>query len=279
MTITKEVMTLELCFLYHVIKRRIKTMLPSLFLAHGSPMLAIQDTDYTRFLKELGQKFSPKAIVIFTAHWESERLTISSPEDEYGTIYDFMGFPEELYQITYPAKGSNEIVELLEEKFAAKGIQTQKDTSRGLDHGSWTLLSRLYPKANIPVVQVSVNPFLTPAEQFEIGQALNGLGKDDILVIGSGVTVHNLRALKWDQTKPEQWAIEFDDWLLDKIEKNDLTSLLNYEQLAPYAQIAVPRPEHFVPFFIAMGSGAIQSANVIHRSYEMGTLSYLCLEF
>jgi len=255
-------------------------MVPSLFLAHGSPMLAVQDTAYTKFLEELGQKINkPKAIVIFTAHWESEIMTISSPADEYGTIYDFMGFPEELYQIKYPAKGSKEIVALLEDKFSVKGIQTKRDTSRGLDHGSWTLLSRLYPKADIPVVQVSVNPFLTPSEQYDIGLAINELGKEDILIIGSGVTVHNLRALKWEQTEPEDWAIQFDDWLIDRISKKDFTSLLNFEQLAPHAQLAVPRPEHFVPFFIAMGSGTLDNARIIHRSYEMGTLSYLCLAF
>jgi 4,5-DOPA dioxygenase extradiol len=254
-------------------------MVPSLFLAHGSPLLAIQDSPYTEFLKETGKHIKPKAIVIFTAHWESEVLTISASDGPYETIYDFQGFPDELYQIQYPAKGSSQVAALLEEKLSAKGIPTQKDMSRGLDHGSWSLLSRLYPKANIPVVQVSVNPYLSPTEQFNIGLALNELGKEDILIIGSGVTVHNLRALKWHQTEPEEWAVQFDDWLIDKINNNDLTSLMNYEQMAPNAKLAVPRPEHFVPFFIAMGSGNLEKTRVIHRSYELGTLSYLCFEF
>lgn len=178
--------------------------MPSLFLAHGSPMLAIQDTDYTRFLKTLGETYKPKAIVIFTAHWESEVLTISSSDNEYETIYDFGGFPPELYEIKYRAKGSSHIASILETKFKNKGISVHHNMTRGLDHGSWTLLHRMYPEANIPVVQISVNPFLSAKEQFEIGEALKGLGQEDILVIGSGVTVHNLRALKWNQTTPEK---------------------------------------------------------------------------
>jgi 4,5-DOPA dioxygenase extradiol len=253
-------------------------MLPSLFLAHGSPMLAIEDTAYTRFLESLGQKYKPKAIVIFTAHWETETLTISTIDGTYETIYDFYGFPPELYAVKYPAKGSPKLASLLKEKFAAAGISSKPDKSRGLDHGSWTMLSKMYPNADIPVVQISVNPFLSPEQQYRIGEVLRWLGKDEILVIGSGVTVHNLRIINWGQTEPEPWAVAFDDWLIENINKQDLESLFNYEKLAPNAKLAVPRPEHFVPLYIAMGSGS-GTAKVIHRSYDLGTLSYLCLEF
>ncbi|PFZ10390.1 dioxygenase [Bacillus pseudomycoides] len=253
-------------------------MIPSLFLAHGSPMLAIQDTDYTRFLKTLGETYKPKAIVIFTAHWETEVLTISSSDNEYETIYDFGGFPPELYEIKYKAKGSSAIATMLETKFKNNGIPVHKDTTRGLDHGSWTLLHRMYPKADIPVVQISVNPFFPAKEQYEIGQAIQGLGQKDILVIGSGVTVHNLRVLKWDQTTPERWAVEFDDWIINHMQNTDKNSLFNWETAAPHARLAVPRAEHFVPLLIAMGSGNAEG-KVIHRSYELGTLSYLCFQF
>ncbi|PHA02289.1 dioxygenase [Bacillus pseudomycoides] len=253
-------------------------MMPSLFLAHGSPMLAIEDTDYTKFLQTLGETYKPKAIVIFTAHWESEILTISSSDNAYETIYDFGGFPPELYEIKYAAKGSSALAAKLEEKFKNRGIAVQKNTTRGLDHGSWTLLHRMYPKADIPVVQISVNPFLPAREQYEIGKAIQGLGKEDILVIGSGVTVHNLRMLKWEQTTPEPWAVEFDEWLIDQIQNNNTDALFNWEAEAPHARLAVPRAEHFVPLFIAMGNGTAEP-KVIHRSYEYGTLSYLCLQF
>lgn len=258
----------------------VQLMVPSLFLAHGSPMLAIEDTEYTRFLAKLGQQIKPKAIVIFTAHWESDILTVTYTDDTYETIYDFYRFPDELYAVKYPAKGSKEIASMLEERFNKQGIKVKRDSARGLDHGSWTLLHRMYPEADIPVVQISVNPFLPPEDQFEIGKALQGLGQEDILVIGSGVTVHNLRIMKWGQTEPETWAVEFDDWLIDKLEKNDTASLFNYEHSAPHSRQAVPRPEHFVPLFIAMGSGEPTSqAKVIHRSYAYGTISYLSFQF
>ncbi|WCK53564.1 class III extradiol ring-cleavage dioxygenase [Aneurinibacillus sp. Ricciae_BoGa-3] len=254
-------------------------MVPSLFLAHGSPMLAIENNDYTRFLKQLGEYIKPKAIVIFTAHWESDILTISDVDGVYETIYDFYGFPDELYAIKYPAKGSAQYVSLLEKRFTDQGILVRKDTERGLDHGSWTLLSRMYPQADIPVVQVSVNPYLSAEDQYKIGQSLQGLGQEDILVIGSGVTVHYLRMVNWGQKTPEPWAVAFDDWLIEKMQNKDWDGLFHYET-APNARLAVPRPEHFVPFFIAMGAGGPNTdAKVIHRSYDLGTLSYLCMQF
>ncbi|MDB5083732.1 MAG: transporter [Bacilli bacterium] len=255
-------------------------MIPSLFLAHGSPMLAIEDNAYSQFLTDLAKQIKPDAIVIFTAHWESDILTISSTDDSYQTIYDFSGFPDELYTIKYPAKGSTRIAAQLAAKFQQKGIQVRLDTTRGLDHGSWTLLYRLYPKADIPVVQVSVNPSLPAQQQYKIGQCLQGLGQQNILVIGSGVTVHNLRMIKWGQTTPEPWAVEFDDWLIERIQTQDLDALFAYAEQAPHARLAVPRPEHFVPLFIAMGSKEpSDESKVLHRSYDLGTLSYLSLQF
>ena len=243
-------------------------------------MLAIEQTEYTRFLSELASKMKPKAIVIFTAHWEQPVTTVSSSDDIYETIYDFGGFPDELYRVKYPARGSSVVAGLVKERLKKHGVEVAEDTSRGLDHGSWTLLHRMYPDADIPVVQVSVNPYLPPEEQFKIGEALRGLGSDDVLVIGSGVTVHNLRIIKWGQKTAEPWAVEFDDWLIEHIEKGNTQSLFDYVDKAPHARMAVPRAEHFVPLFIAMGSGDPgRKPEVIHRSYDLGTLSYLCLQF
>lgn len=255
-------------------------MIPSLFLAHGSPMLAIEQTEYTRFLSGLAGKMKPKAIVVFTAHWEQPVTTVSSSDDVYDTIYDFGGFPDELYRVKYPARGSSVVAGIVKDRLKKHGMEYAEDTSRGLDHGSWTLLHRMYPEADIPVVQVSVNPYLPPEEQYKIGEALRGLGDDDILVIGSGVTVHNLRMIKWGQQTAEPWAVEFDDWLIEHLDKGDTASLFDYAGKAPHARTAVPRAEHFVPLYIAMGSGdPARKPEVIHRSYDMGTLSYLCLQF
>lgn len=256
-------------------------MIRPLFLNHGSPMLAVEESDYTAFLQKAGQEIRPKAIVIFTAHWESQVLTVSSVNGTYDTIYDFGGFPQELYEIQYPAEGSVQLASKLQTMFAAKGIPTRKDIARGLDHGSWVLLSRMYPKADIPVVQVSVNPYLPLEEQFKIGEAMQGLGEEDILVIGSGATVHNLRALYFGQTTPEPWAVEFDDWMIEKIMGQDTASLFAYKEQAPHARIAIPREEHLVPLFIAMGSGnSDRKPELLFRGkYEFGTFSYTCFAF
>ncbi|WP_096200805.1 DODA-type extradiol aromatic ring-opening family dioxygenase [Bacillus sp. FJAT-45350] len=254
-------------------------MMPSLFICHGSPMLALEENTYTETLQQIGQRFAPKAIVLFTAHWEQETTTISFKDDPYDTIYDFGGFPEELSKVTYPAKGSTEVASIVEELLKGAGIASKRDEKRGLDHGAWVILKHLYPNAEIPVVQVSINPYIPPKEQYKIGEALRGLGNQDILVIGSGGTSHNLRLLKWGQTEVEPWTNEFDDWLLDNIKTQNVDSLFNYHTLAPHANLAVPRAEHFVPLFIAMGSGTAQTPTVLHRSYDLGTLSLIAIEF
>lgn len=254
-------------------------MVPSLFVCHGAPTLAIENNEYTQFLKNLGEQIKPKAIVLFTAHWETEITTISYKDDIYETIYDFSGFSDELYQVKYPAQGSTRFAKLVEEKIQAEGIPTMRDGKRGLDHGSWVVLHLMYPNADLPVIQVSVNPFLPPEEQFKIGEALRELGNEDILIIGSGGTSHNLGTINWDQNEPESWTVQFDDWLIKSILNNDLEALFNYERLAPHAQLAVPRPEHFVPLFIALGSGRREEPTLRHRSYAFGTLSYVAFEF
>jgi 4,5-DOPA dioxygenase extradiol len=256
-------------------------MLPGFFICHGAPSLALEQNDYTRFLRELKDEIEkPKAIAIFTAHWENDILSISSRDDAYETIYDFGGFDPELYSIKYPAKGSTEAASLIESLFHKQGIATRRDSERGLDHGSWVVLRLLYPEADIPVVHISVNPKLPMKEQYKIGQSLTELKNNGVLVIGSGGTVHNLRALKWGQKQPEHWAVEFDDWLIDKVEKWDLDSLFDYERLAPHARLAVPREEHFVPLYLVMGScDDRRKPKLLHRSYDFGTLSHICFQF
>ncbi|QAY66658.1 DODA-type extradiol aromatic ring-opening family dioxygenase [Paenibacillus protaetiae] len=248
-----------------------------LFLAHGSPMLAIEENDYSRFLQQTGASLKPDAIVIFTAHWETDDVTITHTDGVYETIYDFYGFPDELFQVKYPARGSKSYAEKVGSLLKEQGIPYQFDENRGLDHGSWTLLKHLFPQADIPVVQVSVNPYRSAKDHYEIGKALRSLSDLNVLVIGSGVTVHNLRAVNWNASEAEPWAVQFDDWLIEKLQQGDLESLFAYDSLAPNAQRAVPRAEHFVPLYVALGSG--QKPEVIFRGYQFGSLSYLCLRF
>ncbi|GAB7388646.1 class III extradiol ring-cleavage dioxygenase [Bacillaceae bacterium] len=256
-------------------------MVPSLFVCHGAPVLALEKNAYTRFLHHLARTLPrPQALVVFTAHWESETLSLTFTDDEYETIHDFWGFPPELHAMTYPAKGSIRIAGRIHEMLEKEGIPAKKETKRGLDHGSWVILHLMYPEADIPVVQLSVNPELPVKEQYAIGRALQALGEEDILVIGSGATVHNLALLEWGKTTPERWAVEFDDWLIDKLMNWDLEALSAYEQLAPHGRKAVPRSEHLVPLFIAMGCGdGRRRAQLLHRSYAYGSLSHIVLQF
>ncbi|PLS09547.1 dioxygenase family protein [Neobacillus cucumis] len=257
-------------------------MMPSLFIAHGAPLLAIENNEYTQFLNELGKSFPrPKAIVLFSAHWESRAQKVSDV-NTYSTIYDFGGFPHELYQIQYPAQGDQQVSDEIKDLFKENDIPFEMETERGLDHGAWVVLRLLYPNADIPVIAMSVNPKLSPVEQYKIGKALSDLRAKDVLVIGSGGTVHNLRAVKWADNEVDQWALEFDDWLAVHLANWDLESLFKYDSVAPNAEYAVPRygSEHFIPIFYAMGAADdVKKATLLHRSYRYGNLSHSVWQF
>lgn len=259
-------------------------MLPALFVAHGAPLLAIENNVYTKFLNSLGHSLpKPKAIVLFSAHWESSVQKVSNV-DEFDTIYDFGGFPEALYRIKYPASGDETITKEITELFAKQGVPFEVNTARGLDHGAWVVLRLLYPHADIPVISMSVNPRLSPKEQYKIGSSLSSLREKDILIIASGGTVHNLGALRMagDNGTVDQWALDFDKWLEKQIINWDVESLFKYDTLAPNADFAVPPygNEHFIPLFYAMGSADQEkSAKLLHRSYRYGNLSHSVWQF
>ncbi|MBM7571890.1 class III extradiol ring-cleavage dioxygenase [Aquibacillus albus] len=259
-------------------------MLPSLFVAHGAPLLAMEDNEYTQFLEELGGKWTkPKAVVMFSAHWESRTQKLSKV-DEFETIYDFGGFPQALYEIKYPAKGEHSVTKEIEETFRKQGIPCELDTNRGLDHGAWVVLREIYPNADIPVISMSVNPNLSPMKQYNIGKSLSQLRGQDILIIASGGTVHNLAAIKMgnDDRTIDQWALDFDTWLEDKLSRWDLDALFKYNSLAPSAELAVPSygNEHFIPIFYAMGAADDDKrATLLHRSYRYGNLSHSVWQF
>lgn len=258
-------------------------MLPSLFVAHGAPLLAIENNEYTKFLNHLGHNLPrPKAVVLFTAHWESGVQQVSRV-DQYSTIYDFGGFDPSLYTIKYPAPGDHEIAKEIEDLLTKNNISFETNTSRGLDHGAWVVLRLVYPNADIPVIAMSVNPNLTPDEQYNIGKALSGLRENDILIIASGGTVHNLRALNWsDNGEVDSWALEFEEWLNNNLNNWDLDTLFNYNSLAPNASIAVPPygNEHFIPIFYAMGAADNNpKATLLHRSFRYGSLTHSVWQF
>lgn len=255
-------------------------MIPSYFFAHGAPSIVLEDNEYTKLLKEFKDHTpKPKAIVLFSAHWEESVQSIGAAAT-YETIYDFGGFQDELYQMTYPAQSDLPLVEQIQTLFTKYGIENTRNEQRGLDHGAWAVLKLLYPDADIPVVALSVNRYLSNEQQYQIGKALAELREQDVLIIGSGGTVHNLRKLNWRSEGIDKWAEQFDNWIQSKVETWDTEALFQYHELAPHAGEAVPTSEHFIPLLLAMGTGdANRNAKLLHCSYQYGNLSLSCWQF
>ena len=250
--------------------------LPSIFISHGSPMHAIQAGNAGLAWAKLGQTLPhPKAILMMSAHWETNvpMLTGASHPD---TIHDFGGFPEELYRIRYPAPGSNELAQQARQLLTQAGITSAIDGCRGLDHGAWAPLLHMYPQADVPVVQISVQPALGPRHHYEIGRALAPLGDQGILLVGSGHMTHNLRdwMLGRPGTPPVAYAREFQAWVRQRIAAHETDALLDYRAQAPHAVRAHPTDEHFLPLFFALGAaGNLATATWINDDIEHGVLA------
>ncbi|RFU65390.1 DODA-type extradiol aromatic ring-opening family dioxygenase [Peribacillus glennii] len=255
-------------------------MLPSLFLAHGTPTLALEKHAYAEFLKDYASGLPiPKAIVILSAHWESREQTVTAVQ-KHGIIHDFTGFSEELYHITYPAPGMIELADDILSLLAHAGVFALLDNRRPLDHGAWVPLHIMYPEADIPVIPLSINPSLPNKRQYEIGMALAELRNKDVLIIGSGGIVHNPEEFRMDMDVAEGWAVYFEEWVEKKICNWDLQDLFDYETKAPFAMSAVPTKEHFAPLLIAMGTGhENKDPRLLYRSFELGNLSLTAWEF
>jgi len=255
--------------------------LPALFIAHGSPALAVESNDYTHFLNQLGDRLpAPKAIVVFTAHWDCPEPSVTM-DDTHQTLHDFYGFPSTMYTMEYPASGQPDLANEICALFTRSNLAHQPIRGRGLDHGVWVPLLHMYPEANIPVIAVSVDSLRTPQEQYDIGRMLEQLRHDDVLIIGSGGTVHNLRLLG-NTDEPQEWAVEFDNWIGERLEQWNTRELFQYEKKAPHARTAVPSygTEHLAPLFYAMGTADMsRSAKRLFQSYPYGTLSLNCWQF
>lgn len=273
-----------------------------MFISHGAPNIVLRDNSFTRALQGIPATLPerPSGVVVFSAHWESPQPTITAgspdPSHPYETIHDFWGFEPQLYRIAYPAYGSPELVGAVEHALMAAALPVRRHSGRGLDHGAWVPLRLMWPDDPPPVVQVSVDAFAPPAEQYAIGRALADLRRDGVLIIGSGGTVHNLGIIEPEETPPRLWAVEFDDWLLENLARGDRDALFDYSRLAPHADRAVPRAEHFVNFFLTLGAShpggnapdaagttgtahTLARATVLDRSYLFGALSMLTLTF
>jgi 4,5-DOPA dioxygenase extradiol len=231
-------------------------MLPSVFVSHGSPMHALQPGAAGEAWKALARRLPrPKAIVIASAHWETN-LPMLTGAEKPETVHDFYNFPEPLYRLRYPAPGAPEVARRAQALLKESGFTAGIDGCRGLDHGAWSPLLYMYPAADIPVVQISVQPALGPAHHVKLGRALNPLTREDVLVIGSGHMTHNLRDWSRGAGQPAPYAREFQQWVKEKIEARDFEALVDYRSRSPHGARAHPTDEHFLPLFFALGAAA-----------------------
>jgi 4,5-DOPA dioxygenase extradiol len=245
---------------------------PSLFVSHGAPTLVVEPCPTHDFLKTLGAKLGkPKAVICATAHWTAPGPMLSAtahPE----TIYDFWGFPEELYRMRYKAPGDAGLAGRAQELLAGAAIEAGIDSKRGLDHGTWVPLTLMYPDASVPVVQLSVQPRLGPAHHLALGRALAPLRGEGVLIMGSGSLTHNLRDLRAPGTPPVDYAVDFARWGAKMVESGREDDLAAYLEKGPSGARNHPTSEHFLPLMVALGAGS-GPGRLVHDDMMYGVLS------
>lgn len=230
-------------------------LMPALFIGHGSPMNGIQDNEFSQTWKNLGQAIpTPKAVLVISAHWLTQGTAVTAMTYPR-TIHDFGGFPNELFQVKYPAPGSPDLAE--ETKKIIKKTDVHLNHDWGLDHGTWTVVRHMYPKANIPVLQLSIDFYQPPLYHYELAHELQSLRSRGVLIIGSGNMVHNLGMVAWNKiSEPNygfDWAIEMNSIFKEKITAGDHTALIHYQNLNKAAKLAIPTPDHYYPLLYTLG--------------------------
>ena len=252
------------------------TRLPALFVSHGAPTLAIEPGPAHRFLKTLGRDLGkPTAILVLSAHFNVPVSAVTAnPAPD--TIYDFYGFPDALYDMTYPAPGNPSLAHRVSELLSVAGIITRLDEDRGLDHGAWIPLSLMYPDADVPVVQLSIDSRKDAAYHFRLGELLAPLREEGVLIIGSGGATHNLAHAMHAEHDAQlaDWANNFREWLAETVESNGRSALANYRAVAPDARRNHPTAEHLLPLLCAMGAAEPgEPRRRIHASETYGSLA------
>ena len=234
----------------------IDTTLPALFIGHGSPMNGIEINDFSQTWARLGAEIpTPKSVLCISAHWLTKGTAVTAMTYPR-TIHDFGGFPSELYQVKYPAPGSPDLAE--QTKSLIKKTTISLDHDWGLDHGTWTVVRHMYPEANIPVLQLSIDYNRPAAYHYELGRDLASLRKRGVLIIGSGNMVHNLGMVAWNKiSTPDfgfDWAKEMNTIFKSKLKDHDNNALINYPDLHKSAMLAIPTPDHYFPLMYVLGA-------------------------
>jgi 4,5-DOPA dioxygenase extradiol len=252
-----------------------------IFVSHGAPTMPLEDIPAKNFLMKLGTRYkNVEAVLCISAHWATSHPVVNAVEKPE-TIHDFYGFPSELYDINYPAAGSPELAERTAELIKASGIPCAIDENRGLDHGAWVPMRLMFPDADVPVVQLSIQKHLDPSRHHDLGLAIEELSSENVLIIGSGGAVHPLGyAPLGPGASTDTWAVEFDDWLTRSVQHGDEDALKNYRKIAPYPERAHPYPDHFMPLLTALGAaGKGASGEMIHHSWYWGDLGMAAYRF
>lgn len=254
--------------------------MPSLFIGHGNPMNALYDNAFTRRLGELGRTLErPKAVLVVSAHWLTPGTTMVAVSPRPATIHDFGGFPDELFRVEYPAPGAPEAAH--KAAAAITSLKVHEDHDMGLDHGAWTILRHMWPAADVPVFQLSINWGLSPAQHHAIAHEIAALRNDGILVLGSGNVVHNLGRLNWNDPEGPayDWAEQFDAFVADRLAAGDHAALVDYERLGSVARMAHPTNDHYLPLLYTVGAADPKATlQVLHTGMEMGSISMRCFQ-
>ena len=245
--------------------------MPTLFIGHGSPMNAIEDNDFSRQWMSLGERLPrPEAILAISAHWFTAHTRVTNASAPK-MVYDMYGFPEELYEVVYAAPGAPAFAARVQELL---GEVVRVDNSWGLDHGAWSVLRRLYPAADIPVFQLSVDKDAGMEQHYRLGQALAPLREEGVLILGSGNVVHNLARLNWAMEDGYDWAKEFDGYIKKNILTRNDDNVIAYAKAGACADMAFSWPDHFAPLLYALGAAAgTEQVSVLNNRCTLGSLS------
>lgn len=245
---------------------------PVLFIGHGSPMNAIEDNEFSRTWAQKGREIpKPKAVLVVSAHWLT-RGTLITGMPQPQTIHDFGGFPDALFQVQYPAPGNPALAASAAQLITTTNVGIDHDW--GLDHGAWSVVKHMYPNADVPVLQLSIDYNKPPQYHFELAAQLKSLRKKGVLIIGSGNMVHNLRMVAWDKLRePEygfDWAVEMNSIFKQKIANQDFRALIDYEKLNAAARLAIPTPDHYYPLLYTLGLTHDKDAPVFFNDKAVG---------
>lgn len=246
--------------------------MPALFIGHGTPMNAIENNIFSNKWKSLGETLSrPKAILAISAHWYTDEIRVMGAKQPK-MLYDMYGFPKKLYEVKYGAPGLPELAE--EIKVILKEMNIFKDNNMGFDHGVWSILCHMYPNADIPVVEFSIDKKMSPAEHFETGKKLAKLREEGVMIIGSGNIVHNFEYIDFNMPDGHKESYEFDNYIRNKVVERDFEGILNYKKAGVIAEMAFNTPEHFYPLLYILGTVSDNdNIEVFNESVVMGALS------